>query len=177
MILAVRTTGDAAALARSVREAVGTMDAQLPVYNLRTMRDVVAGTISAPRLATNLSGALAALALTLAAVGLYGVLAFTVGQRTREIGVRMALGATANGVVRMVLRDAALLAVAGIGAGLAMAFGAVALLKSQLFGVAPVDPLIFASVPVVFVGVAMLASTVPALRAARVSPMEALRGE
>ena len=165
MAVIVRTTGDPTALAASVRGVVDAMDVQLPVYNLRTMRAVVAGTLNTPRLVTSLSSVLAALALAISAVGLYGLLAFTVSQRTREIGVRMALGATPAAIIGMVLLETGRLTAAGIGVGLSMAVGTVLLLKCQLFGVASVDPLTFGVVSAVFVVVATVASSVPALRA------------
>jgi len=175
MIYAVRTTGDPARVTKSVREIVSAMDAQLPVYNVRTMRDVVNGTVSAPRLATTVSSVLAALALALAAVGLYGVIAFSVGQRRREIGVRMALGASSHAILGNVLRDAVVLAFAGIAAGLATALGAATLLRSQLFGVSSTDPVSFTVTCAVFATVTLLASALPAWRASRLSPTEALR--
>jgi putative ABC transport system permease protein len=174
MVMELRTAGDPIALARSARAVVRAMDPQLPLYNLRTMRAVVAATIAAPRLATFLSGSVAFMALVLAAVGLYGLLAYTVGQRTREIGVRMALGATPQGIVGLVLQEVGLLVAVGIAAGVSIAAGAVRLLQSQLFGVVPLDPFTFAVVPVLFVAVAFVATVVPAMRAARISPMRAL---
>jgi len=149
----------------------------LPVYNVRSMRDVVGATVAAPRLSAGVSGVVAALALLLATVGLYGVLAFTVGQRSHEIGVRMALGAAPRSVAGMIVGQALVVAAGGITVGIGGAVMVVRLVKSQLFGVSPADPTTFVVAATVFLTVTVVASWVPARRAANVSPVTALRDE
>ncbi len=141
------------------------------------MDEWVAESVARPRLTALLLGAFAGLALLLGAVGVYGVIAYTVGERTREIGLRMALGAGVGDVVRMVVRQGALLAAAGIGAGLLASLAATRALAGLLYGVTATDPLTFAVVPVLLAAVALLATWLPARRAARVDPMTALRGD
>ncbi|HUQ84320.1 MAG TPA: ABC transporter permease [Gemmatimonadaceae bacterium] len=178
LIMAVRARhDDAQLLAESVRRAVAELDRSLPVYNVRTMDDVVSSTIAAPRLSAAVSGVVAALALVLATVGLYGVLSFTVSQRRHEIGVRMALGAAPRAVAGMIVRQALLVAVGGIVVGIGGATLVVRLVKSQLFGVAPADPTTVVIAAVSFLIVTAFASWVPARRAAGVSPVTALRDE
>jgi putative ABC transport system permease protein len=175
--LLVRTQVDPMTLAAVVREAVWDVDASQPVSTMRTMRDVVDSELTNRNTQLMLLGAFAALALLLAAVGLYGVLAYTVVQRTKEIGLRMSVGAQRGNIVRAVLRNALLLAAAGVGLGLAGALGVTRLLSSFLFGVTPADPLTLAGVVAALLIVVLAASAVPALRAARVDPMKALRAE
>jgi ABC-type antimicrobial peptide transport system permease subunit len=135
---------------------------------------VIADTVSAPRFRAGLTGAFAALALTLAAVGIFGVLAFSVSQRTREFGIRMALGAQSTAVLRMVLREALAIAAAGIATGLIAAAALTRSLASLLFGVAPLDLLTFAGAAALLATVALAACAIPAWRAARVDPAVAL---
>ena len=177
MIMTVRATGEPAALAASARRIVGELDASLPVYNVRTMREVVNATVAAPRLSAAVSGVVAALALLLATVGLYGVLAFMVGQRTHEIGVRMAVGATPATIASSIVTQALVVAAGGIVVGAAGSVGVVQLVRSQLFGVSPLDPTTLVVASVVFIGVTVVASWLPARRAAGVSPITALREE
>jgi len=141
------------------------------------MDRVLADSIAAKRFSMTLLAAFAGIALLLAAVGIYGVLSYLVGQRTREIGVRMALGAQPVDVLRMVLADGARMTLAGICIGLVAALGLTRLMSSMLFGVKPTDPLTFAAVAVVLGAIALLACLVPAQRAMRVDPMVALRYE
>ena len=175
MVVAVRSSGDADALATSVRRIVGALDASLPVYNVRTMNDVVDATVAAPRLSTVVSSTVAMLALMLAAVGLYGVLAFVVGQRTHEIGVRMALGAAPASVATLIVRQALVVAASGIAVGVAGAVLAARVVRSQLFGVSATDPVTVVVAAAAFLAVTVVASWVPARRAASVSPVTALR--
>jgi putative ABC transport system permease protein len=177
MVMVVRVQGDVESMTASVRRVVASLDASLPVYNVRSMSDVVGATVAAPRLSAGVSGVVAALALLLATVGLYGVLAFTVGQRTHEIGVRMALGAAPTSVAGMVVGQALIVAVGGIVAGAGGAVMVVRLVKSQLFGVSPADVTTFAIAAAAFLMVTIIASWVPARRAAKVSPVTALRDE
>jgi putative ABC transport system permease protein len=126
--------------------------------------------------AAGITGAMGVLGLVLAVVGLYGVVAYTVSQRTREIGVRMALGADRVDVLRMILRDGMRLVIAGIGIGMALALGATRVMASFLFGVSPLDPLVFALIPLALGAATLVASYLPARRAAATDPLEALRG-
>ena len=177
MILAVRGNVDPQSLATSVRRTVGDLDAALPVYNVRTMNEVVGATVATPRLSAAVSGVVAALALLLATVGLYGLLAFTVGQRRHEIGVRMALGAAPRMVAGLVVTQALTVALGGIAAGVAGAVVVVRLVRTQLFGVSPMDLTTFVVAASVFIAVTIVASWIPARRAAGVSPITALRDE
>ncbi len=148
-----------------------------PSTGLQTMEDAVAGTMARPRLTTNLLGAFAALALVLAAVGLYGVISYSVAGRTREIGIRVALGARPASVVRMILAEGARPLLLGIAAGLLGAWFATRLVSAMLYDVAPRDPSTFVLLPVALLVVGGLASWLPALRATRIAPTRALREE
>jgi ABC-type antimicrobial peptide transport system permease subunit len=141
------------------------------------MDEVRQFTTWAQRLWASLFGSFGTLALVLAAVGVYGVMAYTVSQRTREIGIRMALGARGGDIVRRVVGQGAVLAAAGVGLGIIGALGAARLMRGVLYGVQPVDPFAFLFIPLLLAGVALLASWLPARRAARVDPMVALRSE
>jgi putative ABC transport system permease protein len=156
---------------------VRTFDPRLLVMRTRTMGEVVSGALSRPRFNLLLVGSFAVLALTLSAVGIYGVVAFIVTQRTREIGVRIALGARAENVIRLVLGEGLTPVVAGAGFGLGAAALATRALRTMVFGITPLDPVSFASSPVVLVTVAAMACLVPVLRATRVDPIVALRDE
>jgi predicted permease len=175
--LVVRTRLEPASAASAVETAIHSVDPDEPVYNVRSMRDVEAASLSPQRLQIALIGLFAALALVLACMGIYGVMAYSVAQRTGEVGVRMALGAQAGNVLCLVLGEGLRLAVVGAAIGLAGSFFATRLLAGMLFGVAPSDPLTFASVALVLVAVAVLACYIPAWRATRVDPLVALRHE
>jgi predicted permease len=175
--LVLRTADDPRALAGPVRDAVRRLDPNLPVASVRTMREVVAAALATPRLTGTLLGMFAATALVLAVVGLYGVLSFVVARRTHEIGIRLAIGADRGQVLRMVLRHGLALAAAGVICGVALAAAGTRYMASLLYEVAPLDAVTFTAVPLVLIGVAALASLVPALRAIRVSPTVALRLE
>ena len=175
--LVVRTTGDPMALAGAVRSEIRAMDANLPVANIRPMTDVVAASLATPRLTGFLMGAFAAIALTLAAVGIYGVLSYLVARRTHEIGIRLAVGADRSQVLVMVLKQGLTLAGAGIAAGVFAAFLLTRLMQNLLYEVRPGDPGTFVAVSAVLAVVALLASAIPAYRATRVSPLIALRTE
>jgi putative ABC transport system permease protein len=177
MTLVVRSQGDPSALTSQVKDAIRRLDANLPVADVRTMDDVVGGALSTPRFTSVLLSIFAILALTLSAVGIYGVLSYVVSRRTREIGIRVAIGAGRGQVISMVLGGGVTLALAGIGAGLVLAFAVTRLLRGLLHGVTPADPATFAAVAAVLTGVAALASVVPAWRASRVDPVIALRSE
>jgi putative ABC transport system permease protein len=158
-----------------VRATVRALDPDLPIANVRSMEEVVSGALLPQRLATVLVGAFAALALVLAALGLYGVVAYSVARRTQEIGVRIALGATGPGVLRLVVGQGMRLVAAGVAAGLAGAWGVTRLLASLLYGVSPTDPVAFSLAAVLLGLVALLAAALPAWRASRLDPMTALR--
>jgi putative ABC transport system permease protein len=177
MTLVLRANGDAAALAAPVRDAIREMDANLPVADVREMDEVVGAALSTPTFMSVLLSIFAALALSLSAIGIYGVLSYVVSRRTREIGIRVAIGAGRPRVLRMVLGSGVTLALVGIAAGLALAFGVTRLLRGLLHGVTPADPSTFAVVAVALTGVAAAASLVPAWRASRVDPVVALKSE
>jgi predicted permease len=172
---AIRSQVDPTALAPLVREAVYSVDSDQPVYRLRTMDDVRLASLAPPRLTTTLLGIFAALALVITATGIAGVIAFSVSQRTQEFGVRVALGASRGDVVSMVLAEGLRLAVTGLTLGMLGAVVLGALLSTVLFGVGPLDTVTYLSVSSVLLAVAALACLLPALRAAAVDPMTALR--
>jgi putative ABC transport system permease protein len=175
MNIVVRTPLPAVSLAGPIERAVAALDPALPVVRLRAMDDVFGEAIGRPRLLAELLGIFAALAVTLAAVGSYGVLSYMVTERRREIGIRMALGAERNTVLRMVLSEGLRLTVFGILAGLGLAFAANRVVASLLFGVGPSDPATMAAVVALMIGVAALGCYLPALLATRVDPMIVLR--
>ena len=147
------------------------------VDDMHSMRQIVADTIPRQRFAMMLFSIFAAGALLLAGIGIYGVLSYIVGQRTREVGIRMALGAQRGDVVRAVLRDGAGMTLPGVGIGVVLALGLTRLMSSMLFGVKPTDVVTFASVAGILCAIALLACYVPARRAAKLDPMQALRSE
>ncbi|MGH9346524.1 MAG: ABC transporter permease [Vicinamibacterales bacterium] len=177
MTFVVRTEGEPLSLVSSVRNAVQAIDPELPLADVRTMDDVVAGTLARPRTVAVLLAAFAVMALLLAAVGVYGVMAYSVAQRTQEIGIRMALGATPQSVFQMVLAQALRLVGLGVAIGLVAAGGLTRLLETLLYETEPLDPWTFATTAVLLVLVATLATYVPARRGTRVAPVEALRAE
>jgi predicted lysophospholipase L1 biosynthesis ABC-type transport system permease subunit len=175
--LAIRTTGDPMALAGPVRAAVRELDPNLPVANITPMIDIVRTALATPRLTGFLLSTFAAIALLLAAVGIYGVLAYLVSQRTHEIGIRLAVGADRGDVVRMVVWRGVVLAGIGAIVGVAGALALTRTISRLLYQVSPADPLTFAAVIAALLVTAALASAVPALRASRVDPLIALRAE
>ena len=174
---AVRTKGDPLSIVPAVRNAVHTIDPQVGLYNVATLEQIVANSISRPRLYAALLGIFAAVSVTLAGIGTYGLTAYSVVRRTREIGIRMALGATASQARNLVIRRSMWLVAAGIIAGWAGAAALTRFLQGLLFGVEPFDALTLLSVVVLFIFVAAIASYAPARRASRVDPMVALRCE
>jgi putative ABC transport system permease protein len=173
----VRTDLAPLALTNSVSAAVRSLDAEIPLADVRSMTDVVDATLARPRTVSVLITAFAIIALVLAAVGVYGVIAYSVSQRTQEIGVRMALGATVESVFRLVLGQALKLVLVGVAAGLFAAALLTRLLETLLFETEPLDPVTFAATALVLTLVATLASYVPARRGTRIAPTEALRAE
>ena len=175
--VAVRTTGNPGAVAPSLARVVHDLDKDLPVYGVKTMDEQIADATSRTRFSTVLLAVFAAVALLLAGIGFYGVVAFSVAARTREIGIRMALGARADEVLKLVVTDGLLLCGAGLAVGVPLAFTATRVLSSFLYGTKPGDPLAFIGVSILLTLVAALASYIPARRAAKVDPLVALRYE
>jgi predicted permease len=175
--IAVRTSGDPLALAPALRRNVAAIDRELPVADIAPMTAVVGASVAERRFTMLLLTTFAVVAATLAAIGIYGVLAYLVGQRTQEIGVRLAIGATPGNVVTLFVREGAALTLAGVACGLAGALAVTRALSTLLFGVTTTDPATFAAVAAALALVALLASYVPARRAARVDPMTALRND
>jgi len=188
---AVRTTLDQANLANAARRAVWTVDKDQPISYLMSMDELVSETVAPERVTVILFAVFAGLALVLATVGIYGVISYSVGQRTHEFGVRVSLGATKRAVLSLVLKEAGGLIVAGLAAGLLAAAVLSRVLSSilasvhtldpstgvMLYGVAPLDPVTYTLVSLVLAGVALVASYIPARRATKVDPMVALRYE
>jgi putative ABC transport system permease protein len=175
MYLVVRATGDPSALVPAIRGRLRKVDPDVPASSVQTMDARVSASVARPRLQTVVLGAFAGLALLLAAVGIYGVMSHAAQQRTREIGIRMAVGASSRAILALFLRQG--IAMVGLGLGLGL-LGAAALtraLKTLLFGVSPTDPLVFAAITTLLATVAVLAAWLPARRATRLDPLAALR--
>ncbi len=173
----IRTAGDPGPVMQLVRRGIGQLDSRDVIYGVQTLDEVMAGSLAARRFSMILLAFFAALALLLACVGIYGVISYVVGQRTQEIGVRMALGAQQRDVMRLVLGEGARMALIGVAAGLVAAWGLTRLMANQLFGVTAHDPLTFAAVAALLLLVAVAACYVPARRAVRIDPGVALRWE
>ncbi len=173
----LRTAADPTRIIAAVRQAAREIEANLPLYNIKTLATQIDESLVQERLVGTMSSFFGLLSLLLAAVGLYGVMAYSVSQRTREIGIRMALGAPRSVVLRMVLRQGLILILLGIGCGLAASLAATRLLVSQLFDITPTDPVTFVAAPMLLLIVALLACFIPARRATKVDPLIALRNE
>ncbi len=177
MTIAVVTTTGPSHLEAALRQTIASLSGEIPVSDVQTMRATVSDAVASPASVTMLFVAFAALALVLGAIGIYGVLSFLVSKRTREIGIRMALGARRRDVFRSIMKEGAQLAFAGVGLGMAGAAAVMRVLSGELYGVGPADPLTYAAVAVVMVIVTMTACFVPTYRAMRVDPLIALRQE
>ena len=177
MNIVVRSDLPFESLGPQIRRVVQSMDSTLPIVKLRTMEDVFGASVSRPRLLAQLLGIFAGLALLLAAIGTYGILAYTVTERKKEIGIHMALGATRGNVLGRILGQGMRLTGVGLVVGLVAAFGLTRLLQTQLFNVKPTDPATMAAVAGVISLVAFVACYIPANRATRVDPMVVLRDE
>jgi ABC-type antimicrobial peptide transport system permease subunit len=177
LALAVRSGADPARLSEELSIAVRAADPDLPTFAVRTMKDVEAAAMASRRFSMRLLGSFAVLALILAAIGIYGMTAYLVSQRTREIGIRVALGATPSSVIRLVVGYALTLAGAGVIAGIAAALLVTPLMRGMLFNVSPMDPTTFVAIVSVLVATAIAAAFTPARRAARVDPVQALRAD
>ncbi len=177
LVLVARTARDPVTLADAIRKAAQSVDRNVPISHVRTMDDILSGTLAQPRVYTLLLGFFAALALALAAVGLYGVVSYTVTQRTHEMGIRMALGAERGDVVRLVLRQGLSLTLIGTAIGLAGALALTQLLTKNIPGLQPGEPITLSAVAVLLIGVALLASYLPARRGSQVDPVVTLRYE
>jgi putative ABC transport system permease protein len=175
--LVVRTHGDPLSIVGGVRKEVQAIDADQPIAAVKPMTEWVESSVAAPRYRTTLLALFAALAMVLAATGIYGVMSYSVAQRTHEIGVRMALGARRADVLKLVVRQGMLLAIVGVIVGLLGAFALTRVMSSLMFGVTTKDPITFVAVSLLLVGVAFIACFVPARRATKVDPLVALRYE
>jgi putative ABC transport system permease protein len=177
MSILMRTENEPAGVVKAARAQVDSLDKNLPIYHVKTLDQYFADSLASPRFNSFLLGSFAALALLLALLGVYGVVSYAVAQRTREIGIRIALGATSANVIRSTLSQGVLLALMGVALGVAGAFGLVHLISTMLFGVRATDPVTFALAPLALLGVAVMASYIPARRAAKVNPTVALRND
>jgi len=171
----LRTSLPANLLEPQIRREIQSIDPGLPISNVLSMNDVLDRSLASRRVSANLVGGFAGLAVLLASIGIYGLLAYMVGQRSHEIGIRMALGARRDDILRMFLRKGVALAGVGIVAGVVFSASTASLMASLLYGVRPHDPAVFLIVPLLLLAVAALASYLPARRATKVNPMIALR--
>ena len=177
MVAVVKTTGEPRSMISGVTKEVAAMDRDIPLFGVKSMDEYLSSSVAAPRFNTTLLSIFAVVALVLTVVGLYGVMSYSVAQRTNEIGIRLALGAQSRDVLLMIVKQGSVLIGLGLGIGLFGAYLATKLIASLLFGVQAKDPLTFAAVAVVLALVGLLACYIPAWRATKVDPMEALRCE
>ena len=173
----IRTVGNPAGVISMLRNEVQAVDRNLPVLHVRTVKELMDQSVTQEKLVAKLSAVFGALAMMLAAIGLYGVMSYAVARRTNEIGIRMALGARSGNVARMILGEVSVLIVAGAVAGIGGAWASTRLVKSLLFGLTALDPLTFAGAAAVLALVGILAGYIPARRASKIDPMVALRYE
>jgi putative ABC transport system permease protein len=177
MAFTIRTSGDPMSLAAAVRQEIWSVDKDQPMFKVLSLEQLAAESVSLRRVSLILLGIFAALALIIAAVGIYGVMSYTVNERTNEIGIRLALGAKASDVLKLIVGQGSLLTLLGVGIGLVAAFILSRLIANLLYGVSPTDTLILISAPLISAFVALLASYIPARRAMKIDPMVALRNE
>ena len=177
MMFVVRASNDPNSLIAAIREETRSLDSNLPIYNVRTFDQYISASVAQPRFNTLLLGVFAGVALILTIVGLYGVTSYSVTQRSHEIGVRMALGATSRDVLKLIIKQGMGLTLTGVALGLVGAFALTRVAESLLFGVTATDPFTFIAVSVLLIGVSLAACAVPARRATKVDPMVALRYE
>jgi predicted permease len=177
MVMAVRTSGDPLAIVPQVKAAIKTVDADLPMSNINPMNQLIEDSTGSRRFSMVLLAIFSSLAAVLAAIGLYGVMSFTVTQRSKELGVRLALGAVPGDVLKLVLHQGMKLVVVGVGIGLTAALILSRVLQSMLFNVSATDPLTFVSIALLLMGVTLIATWLPARRATRVDPVVVLRDE
>ncbi len=177
MTVVLRTAGEPERFVGTVRQAVRSLDPTIPLFNVKTMEQRTSEAIAQPRVSTVLLGIFAAIALALAAIGIYGLISYTVAQRTGEIGVRLALGARPADVLLLMVRQGMAPAVGGIVVGLVGAWAATRVIRSLLYDVSATDPITYLGVVLFLGAVALLAAYLPARRATRVDPMIALRSE
>jgi ABC-type antimicrobial peptide transport system permease subunit len=177
MTIVIRAASDPLSLVPAARSEIRQADAEQPIDRVRTMSEVASGAIAQQRFSMMLFAIFAGLALLLAMIGIYGVMSYAVQQRTREVGIRMALGASHRDVIAMIVWQGARLTVTGVAGGLVAAFGLTRLMSNLLFGVSARDPLTFAAIALLISGTALVACYIPARRATRVDPMIALRYE
>jgi predicted permease len=178
--LFVRTSRDASPLVADVRNAIRSIDPALPIYDARTLNEHMQVAVFAQRMAADLLGAMGVLALLLAAIGLYGVMAYAVSQRTQELGIRLALGASPQSLLSMIVGQGMTLTAIGLVIGLALAlgaFGSIGAVRTLLPGISPLDPITFVAVPILLGLIALLATWIPGRRAGKVDPLVALRYE
>jgi putative ABC transport system permease protein len=177
MTLVLRTEGAPESLVPAVRREVNSIDPELALADIKTMEQLMSESLGRSRYQGVLLGIFAVVALTLAAVGIYGVIAYAVSQRTREIGIRIALGAQKRDILKLIVRQGMILSVIGVAVGVGASLALTRFLSSLLFGVSSTDPLTFTSVVLLLIGVALMACFIPARRATKVDPMVALRAE
>jgi putative ABC transport system permease protein len=177
LILALRTEGDPLSLLAAMRGEIALLDRDLPLSDVKTLEQVTSAAVARTQFTMLLLSVFAGIALLLAAIGIYGVMSYSVTQRTHEIGIRVALGAQRRDVIGLVARQGMTLALVGLSAGVTAAFGLTRVMSSLLFGVSATDPITFASIAALLTGVALGACFVPAWRAMKMDPMAALRHE
>jgi len=172
-----RTSSDPSTIAAAIRREVRAEDSQQPISDVQTMDQVVAESLLLRRLSMSMLSVFASLALLLAAVGIYGLTSYAVSRRTREIGLRMALGAGGGDILTLVVGNGLIVGLGGVALGIPAAFGVARLMRRMLYGIAPADPLVFVCVPALLLAIAAVASYIPARKAMRVDPVVALKYE